>query len=69
MQQHLTLINKHVNTVKDVPAREFISAFAQHLKQASKFRIPDVSEQPATGQRRRGCARSLFCLILLSVIN
>ena len=43
MQQHLDLINKHVNTVKDVPAREFIQAFAQHLKQASKFKIPDVS--------------------------
>ena len=43
MQQHLSLINKHVNTVKDVPAREFIKAFASHLKQINKFKIPDVS--------------------------
>jgi len=43
MEQHLSLLNKHVNTVKDVPAREFINAFAQHLKQTSKFKIPDVS--------------------------
>ena len=43
MQQHLDLINKHVNTVKDVPAHEFIQVFAQHLKQINKFKIPDVS--------------------------
>ena len=43
MQQHLSLINKHVNTVKDVPAHEFIQVFAQHLKQINKFKIPDVS--------------------------
>eukprot|EP00806_Schmidingerella_arcuata_P005287 Macronucleus_5812.p1 GENE.Macronucleus_5812~~Macronucleus_5812.p1 ORF type:complete len:165 (+),score=74.51 Macronucleus_5812:1-495(+) len=48
MQQHLSLLNKHVNTVKDVPAREFISAFAQHLKQASKFKIPDWSKTVKT---------------------
>ena len=45
MQQHLSLINKHVNTVKDVPAKEFIPVFAQHLKQINKFKIPDVSAQ------------------------
>ena len=43
MQQHLSLINKHVNTVKDVPAREFIKVWAKHLKQLNKFKIPDVS--------------------------
>ena len=43
MQQHLSLINKHVNTVKDVAAKDFIQVFAQHLKQINKFKIPDVS--------------------------
>jgi len=29
--------------VKDVPAKEFIEAFAKHLKKGNKFKIPDVS--------------------------
>jgi len=48
MEQHLSLINKHVNTVKDVPAREFIQAFASHLKQNPKFKIPDWSKYVKT---------------------
>ena len=43
MQQHLSLINKKVNTVKDIPAKEFIEVFANHLKKINKFKIPDVS--------------------------
>ena len=43
LQQHLSLINKKVNTVKDIPAREFIEVFANHLKKSNKFKIPDVS--------------------------
>jgi len=68
MQQHLTLLNKHVNTVKDVPAREFITVFAQHLKQASKFKIPDVSA--ATQVQAPRCARRRVLLVFaLPVIN
>lgn len=32
--------------VKDVPAKEFIEAFAKHLKKGNKFKIPDVSTNP-----------------------
>ena len=53
MQQHLSLLNKHVNTVKDVPAHEFIQVFAQHLKQINKFKIPDVSRPTAFKQGAR----------------
>ena len=53
MQQHLSLINRHVNTVKDVPAREFIKAFAAHLKQNNKFKIPAVSDRPVSAFEQR----------------
>ena len=44
VQQHLSLINKQVNTVKDIPSSVFIEVFANHLKKSNKFKIPDVSE-------------------------
>lgn len=44
MQTHLSLINRHVNTVKDVPASEFIQEFANYLKNSNKFKIPEVSK-------------------------
>jgi len=61
MQQHLSLLNRHVNTVKDVPAREFIQVFAQHLKQASKFKIPDVSWGRTSLARRRDALQLSSC--------
>ena len=30
-------------TVKDVPAKEFIEAFAKHLKKGNKIKMPEVS--------------------------
>jgi len=73
MQQHLSLLNKNVNTVKDVPAHEFIVSFAQHLKQASKFKIPDVSVKFATGwaatQMRAFTDGTMFRFSLLQMIN
>ena len=64
MQQHLSLINRHVNTVKDVPAREFIKAFAAHLKQNNKFKIPAVSDRPVyafnSASAQMCASRSLF---------
>jgi hypothetical protein len=30
-------------TVKDVPAKEFIEAFAKHLKKGNKIKMPDVT--------------------------
>ena len=29
--------------MKDVPAKEFIEAFAKHLKKGNKIKIPEVS--------------------------
>merc|ERR1719163_1044355 len=49
MEQHLSLINRHVNTVKDVPAHEFIEVFAQHLKKGNKIKIPDWAQYVKTG--------------------
>lgn len=48
MQQHLSLINRKVNTVKDVPSREFIEVFANHLKKSNKFVIPDWAQHVKT---------------------
>lgn len=43
-QIQLAVINaSNAVSVKDVPAREFIEAFAKHLKKGNKFKIPDVS--------------------------
>jgi len=36
-------------TVKDVPAGEFIKAFAAYLKKSNKFKIPEWSEYVKTG--------------------
>merc|ERR1719359_214199 len=41
-----------VTTVKDVPAEEFISAFAQHLKNQDKIEIPKWVEYVKTGVRQ-----------------
>jgi hypothetical protein len=30
-------------TLKDVPAKEFIEAFAKHLKKGNKIKMPEVS--------------------------
>ena len=32
-------------TVKDVPAKEFIEAFAKHLKKGNKIKMPEVSSK------------------------
>jgi len=40
MDQHIALINSHGNTVKDVPAKAFIEAFAKHLKKGNKIKVP-----------------------------
>ena len=38
------MINKSTRVnVKDVPAKEFIDAFAKHLKKGNKIKMPDVS--------------------------
>ena len=72
MQQHLSLLNKHVNTVKDVPAHEFIQVFAQHLKQINKFKIPDVSatlsytEDNENARLHQMCASGVLLLVNLS---
>jgi len=49
LQLHLSLINKNVSTVKDVPSREFIEVFANHLKKSNKFSIPDWANYTKTG--------------------
>jgi ribosomal protein S19E (S16A) len=73
MQQHLSLINKHVNTVKDVPAHDFIQVFAQHLKQINKFKIPDVSHKDGTNAKRSRTGASaqmrVFALVVLSIFR
>jgi len=43
MEEHLARINPNGNTVKDVPAKDFIEAFAKHLKKGNKIAIPEVS--------------------------
>jgi small subunit ribosomal protein S19e len=35
--------------VKDIPAREFIEVFANHLKKLNKFKIPDWAQYVKTG--------------------
>merc|ERR1711939_1241536 len=41
MEQHLALINSVGSTVKDVPAKDFIEAFAKHLKKGNKIKMPE----------------------------
>ena len=44
MEIQLAIINSHHGvTVKDVPARDFIEAFARHLKKGNKIKMPEVS--------------------------
>jgi ribosomal protein S19E (S16A) len=38
-------------TVKDVPAKEFIEAFAKHLKKGNKIKMPEVSYRPCDSPR------------------
>ncbi len=43
-QIQLACINSHNGvTVKDVPAKDFIEAFAKHLKKGNKIKMPEVS--------------------------
>lgn len=41
MEQHLALINTNGSTVKDVPAKDFIKNFAEHLKRKNLVKIPE----------------------------
>ena len=44
----IAILNAHHGvTVKDVPARDFIEAFAKHLKKGAKIKIPVVSPPSA----------------------
>ena len=44
MDIQLACINSHNGvTVKDVPAKDFIEAFAKHLKKGNKIKMPEVS--------------------------
>jgi len=46
-QIQLSVINKNGGvTVKDVAAKEFIDAFAKHLKKGNKIKIPEVIPPP-----------------------
>merc|ERR1719389_897497 len=49
MEQHLALINTVGTTVKDVPAKEFIEVFANHLKKGNKIKMPDWAKYVKTG--------------------
>lgn len=43
-QIQIGILNSHHGvTVKDVPAKDFIEAFAKHLKKGSKIKMPAVS--------------------------
>ena len=42
MDIQLACINSHNGvTVKDVPAKDFIEAFAKHLKKGNKIKMPE----------------------------
>merc|ERR1711957_887594 len=41
-------INPNGNTVKDVPAKDFIEAFAKHLKKGNKIAIPEWGQYVKT---------------------
>ena len=50
MEEELRHINSHKGvTVKDVPADEFIAAFAAFLKKSGKFKVPEWSAYVKTG--------------------
>ena len=43
------MINRSTKVnVKDVSAKEFIEAFAKHLKKGNKVKMPDVSNSPSS---------------------
>jgi len=43
VQIQTAIINSHNGvTVKDVPAKDFIEAFAKHLKKGNKIKMPEV---------------------------
>merc|ERR1712048_1018024 len=53
MDIELSVINSHHGvTVKDVPAKDFIEAFARHLKKGNKIAIPDWAVYYKTGVQR-----------------
>jgi small subunit ribosomal protein S19e len=52
MEQHLALINTVGTTVKDVPAKDFIEAFAKHLKKGNKIKIPEWGNYVKTASRK-----------------
>merc|ERR1719443_690778 len=52
MEQHLALINQHSNTVKDIPAADFISAYAKFLKKGNKVKIPGWAKYAKTSAAR-----------------
>merc|ERR1712070_446440 len=53
MDIELSVINSfHGVTVKDVPAKDFIEAFARHLKKGNKIAIPDWAVYYKTGVQR-----------------
>jgi len=50
MEIQLAVINSHHGvTVKDVPARDFIEAFAKHLKKGNKIKMPAWAVYYKTG--------------------
>lgn len=63
MEIQLAVINSHHGvTVKDVPAKEFISAYAKYLKRGNKIRIPEVSKELTSSYHIRVlvATRSIF---------
>ena len=50
MDIQLAILNSHHGTtVKDVPAADFIEAFAKHLKKGNKIKMPDWAVYYKTG--------------------
>ena len=59
VQIQLAILNSHHGvTVKDVPAKEFIEAFAKHLKKGNKIKMPQV--RPSIPGRVVDARRSVF---------
>merc|ERR1711957_159027 len=47
-EQHLALINVNGSTVKDVPAKDFIRSFAEHLKRKNLVKMPEWAQYVKT---------------------
>merc|ERR1711957_349235 len=45
---HLALINVNGSTVKDVPAKDFIRSFAEHLKRKNLVKMPEWAQYVKT---------------------